>query len=151
VCGIIALLRGPGPRVVLDPAEVLEPLSAVQELLRGVDPVASAEAAAAVLEQLDALLRSTDGVALLVRDRALTTRAASVGEAVADWIAATEAKLDAQGPPEDRSLEDANAALLRLKDARWAVMRDRLPTATAVRELVGADPSWSAIEVVTSI
>jgi glucosamine--fructose-6-phosphate aminotransferase (isomerizing) len=151
VCGIIALLRGPGPRVVLDPAEVLEPLSAVQEALRGADPVAAAEAAAAVLEQLDALLRSTDGVALLVRDRALTTRAAAVGEAVADWIATTEAQLDAQGPPDGRSLEDANAALLCLKDARWAVMRDRLPTAAAVRELVGADPSWSAIEVGTSI
>ena len=31
------------------------------------------------------------------------------------------------------------------------MVRDRLPTATGVRELVGPDPSWSAIEVGTSI
>ena len=69
MCGIIALLRGPGARVHLDPAVVLEPLRAVQQALDSRDPVAAAEAAAALLEDLDALLQSTDGVALLVRDR----------------------------------------------------------------------------------
>ena len=151
MCGIIALLRGPGSRVVLDPAEVLDPLSAVQRALQAPDPVAAADAASALLEELDALLRTTDGVALLVRDRDVTTRAAAIGAAIHDWISATEAMLDADGPPHDWPLEEANAALLRLKDARWAVMCDRLPTATGVRELMGPDPSWSAIEVGTSI
>ena len=151
MCGIIALVRGPGSRVVLDPADVLDPLSAVQRALDAPDPVAAAEAAADLLEELDARLLTTDGVALLVRDRDVATRAAAVGAAVHDWIEATETKLDAAGAPDGRSLEEANAALLRLKDARWAVMCDRLPTANAVRELMGPDPSWSAIEVGTSI
>jgi glucosamine--fructose-6-phosphate aminotransferase (isomerizing) len=151
VCGIIALLRGPGSRIVLDPADVLDPLSAVQRALAGADPVEAATAASELLEELDARLRTTDGVALLVRDRDLATRAAAVGDAVHDWITSTERELDAAGAPAGSSLELVNAALLRLKDARWAVMCDRLPTATGVRELMGPDPSWSAIEVGTSI
>ena len=151
MCGIIALLRGPGSRVALDPADVLEPLSAVQRALDASDSVEAALAAAALLEDLDARLRTTDGVALLVRDRDVATRSAAAGAAVLDWIDATEAELDASGAPAGRSLEEANAALLRLKDARWAVMCDRLPTAAGVRELMGPDPSWSAIEVGTSI
>ena len=69
-----------------------------------------------------------------------------------DWIGATEAQLDADGAPAGHTLEDANAALLRLKDAllgggaRPAAHRRR-----GVRELVGPEPSWSAIEVGTSI
>ena len=151
MCGIIALLRGPGPRVVVDPSEVLDPLTTVQQALLGADLVSAAEAAADLLEQLDALLRTTDGVALLVRDRDVVTRAAAAGAAIEDWIATQEAELDAAGAPAGRSLEEVNAALLRLKDARWAVVRDRLPTATAVRELMGPEPSWSSIEVGTSI
>ncbi|MFL6206836.1 MAG: SIS domain-containing protein [Acidimicrobiales bacterium] len=151
MCGIIALLRGPGSRVALDPADVLDRLSAVQRALAGPEPVEAATAAAALLEELDARLRSTEGVALLVRDRDVATRAAAVGDAVHDWISATEAELDAAGPPRGSSLETANAALLRLKDARWAVTCDRLPTASGVRELMGPHPSWSAIEVGTSI
>jgi glucosamine--fructose-6-phosphate aminotransferase (isomerizing) len=151
VCGIIALLRGPGERRALDPAEVLEPLSAAQQALAGADPVEAARAAADLLEQLDDLLRTTDGVALLVRDREVATRTAAAGDAIGEWITEAEAQLDATGAPADHTLEDANAALLRLKDARWAVVRDRLPTAEAVRELVGREASWSAIEIGTSI
>jgi glucosamine--fructose-6-phosphate aminotransferase (isomerizing) len=151
VCGIIALLRGPGERRALDPAEVLDPLSAAQRALDGADPVAAATAAADLLDGLDRLLRSTDGVALLVRERQVATRAAAAGDAIGEWVDRVEAELDAAGAPAGHTLEEANAALLRLKDARWAVVRDRLPTATAVRELVGADASWSAIEIGTSI
>ncbi len=111
----------------------------------------AARAAAGVLEELDRLLRTPDGVALLVRDRELTSRAAAVGAATVDWVAGVEARLDADGAPVGHTLEDTNASMLRLKDALWAVVRDRLPTATKVRELVGDRPSWSAIEIATSI
>ena len=151
MCGIIALLRGPGARVDRDPADVLDPLSAVQRALDTLDPVAAAEVAAGLLEELDGLLQAPNGVALLVRDREVATRTAAVGAAVYDWIGALEAQLDATGAPLGHTLEDANSALLRLKDALWAVVRDRLPTAAGVRELVGPEPSWSAIEVGTSI
>jgi len=86
-----------------------------------------------------------------VRDREVAARTAAVTDAAGDWVTGVEAELDDHGAPEGHSLEDANAAVLRLKDALWAVARDRLPTATRVRELVGDRPSWSAIEIGTSI
>ena len=107
--------------------------------------------AAELLEELDDLLRSPDGVALLVRNREVAARTEAVTAVAGDWVASVEGGLDAHGAPEGHSLESANASLLRLKDALWAVARDRLPTATAVRELVGESRSWSAIEVGTSI
>ncbi len=152
MCGIIALLRGPGPRRALPPTEVLDRLDAVQRHLRDTaDLVAAAEAASAGLEDLDRLLRSTDGVALLVRDREVATRVEAAGVSIGDWITDAEAALDAGGADGGRPLEVVNAAIVRLKDARWAIARDRVPTAQRVRELVGADASWSAIEIGTSI
>ncbi|HJR25743.1 MAG TPA: SIS domain-containing protein, partial [Acidimicrobiales bacterium] len=71
--------------------------------------------------------------------------------AVGDWVAAAEQRLDRDGGTAGHPLEEANAALLDLKDALWAVERDRLPTADGVRGLVGERASWSAIEVGTSI
>ena len=151
MCGIIALLRGPGERRTLPPSDVLDCLDDVQRHLA--DPAgvaAAARQAAAHLEGLDALLRSTDGVALLVRERDLATRVEAAAVVIGDWITAAERILDEDGSS-GSSLEEANAALLRLKDARWAVERDRVPTATRVRELVGAGAGWSAIEIGTSI
>lgn len=152
MCGIIALLRGPGPRRSLPSTAVIDRMDAVQRHLRdAVDLVAAAEAASAGLEDLDRLLRSTDGVALLVRDREVATRIEAAGVSIGDWIADAEATLDAGGADGGRPLEVVNAAIVRLKDARWAIARDRVPTAERVRELVGAGASWSAIEIGTSI
>jgi glucosamine--fructose-6-phosphate aminotransferase (isomerizing) len=151
VCGIIALVRGPGARRAIPASDVLDPLTAAQRALDGPDPVEGAGRAAELLEELDQLLRSTDGVALLVRDREAATRTAATGAALGDWITSTEVALDAGGAPDGHTLEEANAALLRLKDALWAVVRDRLPTAERVRELVGDGAGWSAIEIGTSI
>ncbi|MGV3760400.1 MAG: SIS domain-containing protein, partial [Actinomycetota bacterium] len=65
-------------------------------------------------------------------------------------VAATEGSLDDLSRS-DGSLEELNAAILRLKDAAWALTRDRVPTAAQVRELVGTGAGWSAIEIGTSI
>jgi glucosamine--fructose-6-phosphate aminotransferase (isomerizing) len=151
VCGIIALLRGPGTRNLLPASAVLDRLDAVTRLLAdaaGVVP--AAEEAAQGLEDLDRLLRDPDGVALLVRDRDLATRVGAASAAIGDWITIAEAELDVGGP-QGASLEVTNAALLRLKDALWAVERDRVHTALRVRDMVGAGAGWSAIEIGTSI
>jgi len=151
VCGIIALLRGPGDRRLIPAADVLDQLDALQRhLAPDVDPLVAAEKAAALLEDLDRLLGTTDGVALLVREPQVATRVAGACGAGTAWVTATEARLDAEAT-EAGSFEAINAALLRLKDALWAVERDRVPTAARVRELVGAGAGWSAIEIGTSI
>ncbi len=151
MCGIIALLRGPGARSILPPADVLDHLEAIQQALEGPDPIDAAATAARLLDDLDRLLLGPDGVALLVRDRDVATRAQAAGAAFEDWVRSLEERLDHSEAQPGHALEDTNAVVLRLKDALWAVVRDRLPTATKVHELVGPSPSWSAIEVGTSI
>ncbi len=152
MCGIIAILRGPGARRLLPASDVLGRLDAIQrDLLGAADRVAAAEVAAVGLHELDVVLRDPDGVALLVREAEIATRVAAVGAAIGDWISGTEAALDAEGGDRAHPLERANAALLALKDALWAVERDRVPTALRVRDLVGSAAAWSAIEIGTSI
>ncbi len=151
MCGIIALQRGPGARRAIPASEIVDRLDAIQARLDpSADPRAVAAAAAEALEALDRLLRATDGVAALVRDPSLGTRIEAAGSVVAGWVAATEGSLDDLSRS-DGSLEELNAAILRLKDAAWALTRDRVPTAAQVRELVGTGAGWSAIEIGTSI
>ncbi len=151
MCGIIALLRGPGARSSIPAADVLDRLDALQRSL-GADGalLGAAEAASGVLEDLDRLLKRTDGVALLVRDPSLATRITAACADGRSWVADAEAALD-DAAAGDHPVEDLNAALLRLKDALWAVERDRVPTALRVRDLVGSGAGWSAIEIGTSI
>ena len=151
VCGIIALLRGPGARRELPASDVLSRLDNIQRALEGPDALDAARTAAVALEELDGLLRDMEGFALLVRHRAVATRAGAVGAAIGDWVAALEASLDSDGALGDHAMEEVNATLLRLKDARWAVERDRVPTAERVRAMVGAEAGWSAIEIGASI
>ncbi|MEX2294437.1 MAG: SIS domain-containing protein [Acidimicrobiales bacterium] len=152
MCGIIALLRGPGTRSVLPAGDLLARLDAIADRVSGGgDAVLVAEVAATSLEELDRLLRDPDGVALLVRDVDLASRVRAVGAVVGDWIRTTETQLDVAGPDDGGQLEAINAALLRLKDALWSVERDRVTTALKVRDLVGDGAGWSAIEIGTSI
>lgn len=152
MCGIIALLRGPGTRSILPTADVLQRLDLISRTITGggqIEPIASA--VATQLEELDRILRDPDGVALLVREAQVATRIRGAAAIIGDWIARAEDHLDVSGPAGDTSLEATNAAILRLKDAIWAVAQDRVTTALAVRDLVGGDAGWSAIEIGTSI
>ena len=55
------------------------------------------------------------------------------------------------GPRDAPALEAVNAAVIRLKDATWAVEKDRVRTARAVADLAGSEPGWGATEAYTSI
>jgi glucosamine--fructose-6-phosphate aminotransferase (isomerizing) len=151
VCGIIALVRGPGARRLLPTTDIVDRLDGIQRGLVGNDLLATARSATEGLGELDRGLRGSDGVALLVRDQGVAVRIAATCAGVGDWLATAEARLDEAGAVDAADLEAVNAAIVALKDAVWAVARDRLPTAEAVRDLVGAGASWSAIEVGTSI
>jgi glucosamine--fructose-6-phosphate aminotransferase (isomerizing) len=50
-------------------------------------------------------------------------------------------------------LEDVNAAMVRVKDAVWAVGRDRLRAAREVRDLAGSAglPGWAGLAVLASV
>ena len=105
------------------------------------------------LEQVDGLLRGVPGVQVLIADPALVA-------SLEEHLTALEAEFDelelgldtftsaAMSPAE---LEAVNAALVRARDAAWAVRRDRLRTARAVAELAGPDASIAAIEAFLSV
>ena len=71
-------------------------------------------------------------------------------EAVRLALAEREGALDAD-PAATVAQEAVNAAVIRLKDALWAVQRDRLPTARAVADLAGPLPTPSAVDAFASV
>jgi glutamine---fructose-6-phosphate transaminase (isomerizing) len=152
VCGIIAVLRAPGERRRPQANEILDPLrSALAALAEPADLATALTEAAGLISGVDRVLRGPEGVAALLHDRDLSTRATALAAELSLRTLTLDGELDRSGGPQGEDLEAVNAAMVALKDAVWAVDRDRLPTAVAVADLVGADPSWSAIEVGTSI
>ena len=179
MCGIIAVVRRPGARQAASAAQVTDPLHDAVAALAGGLPLAEACAVAAEhVERADALLRGAEGVWALVHDRRLLAEVEGVCTTLAATVASIEASLDAgldgdapdgarsvePGGPADvgstpdgagsrdaAALEAVNAAVIRLKDATWAVENDRVRTARAVADLAGSEPSWGATEAYTSI
>jgi glucosamine--fructose-6-phosphate aminotransferase (isomerizing) len=152
MCGIISVVRGPGARVALDPDAVATPLHRAVAALAGPAPLAEAcDAAAAEVETVDELLRDTDGVSTLIHDRRLLVEVEGLAAALAESLGVIESRLDAEGADGVASLERTNAAVVRLKDAVWAIAEDRSRTARAVADLAGSEPGWAAVEAYTSI
>ncbi len=173
MCGIIAVVRGPGTRSTPEPDAVTAPLHRAVDLLA--QPGGAADRciqAAAQVEAVDALLRSTDGVAVLIHRRRLLAEVEALAGTLGDAVAAIESQLDltpetshrppqpsASGPAatgstlvsDPAALEQTNAAVVRLKDAVWSVAQDRLRTARAVADLAGSEPNWGGVEGYTSI
>jgi glutamine---fructose-6-phosphate transaminase (isomerizing) len=163
MCGIVAVLRRSSGRMPPDGAHLLGELEqAVAEL--GTypdipDPDVMAGVAARV-EGVDALLKGAPGVRALLGDRALAVGVEHHAEQLQLATDLVEAALDANGGQRSAALtadlstvelEDVNAALVRLKDAVWAVGHDRVRTARAVADLCGSDLGPGAIEAFTSV
>jgi glucosamine--fructose-6-phosphate aminotransferase (isomerizing) len=158
MCGIVAVVRRPSERT--PPA--LDALLGELELAAGhldaalaasgAGPTAAAlDEAAAHVERVDAALRGVPGVSALVGDEAGATRIAEAAGALAGRLGALEARLDADGGVDPDELERLNAALVRVKDAVWAVSRDRLRTGRAVAALAGSTRTRAALEAFTSV
>src|SRR5262245_11852110 len=122
MCGIVAVVSRPASR----------PVPSSEQLLSGLDAALGArpdlEAVAAEVHAVDALLRGAPGIEALV-GRAelvagLTARLDQL-DAVADD---EERRLEALEATPSDELEAANATLIRLRDALWAVRRDRIRT-----------------------
>ncbi|QXC60345.1 SIS domain-containing protein [Aquihabitans sp. G128] len=153
MCGIIAVLRRRSDRTPPTAGELLEQLAGRAEVLLAAPPSDLApvvDAVAERAEQVDRLLRGTAGVLGLLADRSLPGALEAQFVEVAAALADREAALDAE-PTDPAGLEATNAAVIRLKDALWAVQRDRLRTARAVADLAGAAPSRAAIEAFASV
>ena len=99
--------------------------------------------AAELVVDADHLLRSPGGVRSLVHRHELTASIGAVLDDLEARIVTREAEIERI--PEADEVESANAELLALRDAVWAVRRDRLRTAAAVGEFAGRDAGDAAV------
>ena len=137
MCGIIAVLRCPSGRAVPGSDDVLAPLVAAVDLLGTADPSRLSDAAD-LLEGADRLLGGVPGLLALDRDPSLVGRVTATLAVAPGLLVGFEEVLG-----ESTDVEEANAALVRVRDALWSVTRDRLGTHAGVASLRSAAPAPS--------
>src|SRR4051794_22872967 len=153
MCGIIAVVRRRSDRPAPSPSSLLTPLEGAGEELRGAPPSdlgSVIDAVAGRAETVNGLLKGTPGVAALLADRALPASLDGLATEIGAALAEREATLD-ESPASAAELEVVNAGVIRLKDAIWAIQRDRLRTARAVADLAGTGAGPAAIAGFASI
>ena len=157
MCGIIAVLARRPTRSVPRAGDIESDLDGAAARLaaaagnrRDSNHLGELTAVAGGLEAVDRRLRGSPGVACLLgapggaAPDALARRAAAIDVILADL----ETTLDADDLPwTPAELEAINAVMVRLKDAAWAIGRDRPATARAVAGLIGeACPTPAAFD-----
>ncbi|MEX2100792.1 MAG: SIS domain-containing protein [Acidimicrobiia bacterium] len=154
MCGIVGVVRRRAHRVAPDVGELSRSLDlAVAEFRAGASLAVRLNRLAEPLEAIDASLRGVPGVQAILADpefaHSLETRVSAL-EVELDEI---EHDLDTHTgePIPPALLEATNAALVRARDAAWALRRDRVRTARAVEQLAGPHPSPAALEAFLSI
>lgn len=166
MCGIIAVVRRPSLRQPPGSAEVCDRLEAASQLLAGVlaaptVAVAPVADAAHAVADADRLLRGVAGVRALLEVTGLRSATTNLIDGLALQVVELERHLDSDAHGNaalaGRELERLNAAVIALKDAVWAVQRDRLRAADGVTGLledvgpVGEPFGTAAVAVALSI
>jgi glutamine---fructose-6-phosphate transaminase (isomerizing) len=138
MCGVVAVLRRRSTTAPPDAAALAADVeAALQSLAAGPGGLADA---AAGFETLDGRLRGPSGVRALATNPDLTSRLEAALAQARSEIARLEGDLDADRLPlTGPELEAANAAIVRLKDAVWAIASDRLRAAREVIALAAGD------------
>ncbi|MFI5053852.1 MAG: SIS domain-containing protein, partial [Acidimicrobiia bacterium] len=160
MCGIVGVVRRRAQRAVPDSEGLHQALDRALAALHGTGAVANRlHDAAAQVEAVDQALRGTPGLGVLLGDPQGALVIAQRVEQLDVRLDAIEAALDgADGADAGADtvlaasdLEAVNAALVRVRDAVWAVGRDRLQTASAVADLAGSEPSNAALDGYLSV
>jgi glucosamine--fructose-6-phosphate aminotransferase (isomerizing) len=153
MCGIIAIVRRRTRRATPEPADLRRRAGEAVTQLPSPDAADLAPrlwATAGALAAIDTDLRGEAGVQALLSDRSLVGALEALMSDIGAGLSAIDDHLDLQG---DRvaDLESVNAGLSEVKDAVWAIERDRLRTAREVAVLAGPDPSDAAVAACLSI
>ncbi len=136
MCGIVGVVRRRARRADPDPSALVRTLDDALGVLVGPGPVADRlTRAAELLEEVDRALRGAPGVRTLLAAPDAATELDHRAEGCWQHLDAIERDLDSGLVPAGESLESVNSALIRARDAAWAVRRERLPTAAAVADL----------------
>ncbi len=153
MCGIVAIVRRRTERAQPTAADLLERLD---DLIAGFptpgdDETAQALAArASELASIDRELRGEAGLAAMIGQSELVPGIEGRLAQLGTHIERLEAHLDAEGDAV-RDLEAVNAAMVELKDAVWAVERDRLRAAAEVVALAGPDVAGARLAAMFSV
>src|SRR5438270_2780611 len=149
MCGIIAVLSRPASRPAPEPSWLRERIGTAAGLVPAPDAgdvSARLVDTAAVLEEVDRALRGVPGVQALTGHAEVVDVIRAGVATVDDDVAALERWVDTRACGLVGSeLEAFNEAVVRVKDASWAIGRDRLRTAEAVVDLAGDDAGPAAI------
>ena len=137
MCGIIGILPRPCTRVAPQPSEILSLLDAA--LAAGNNMVAMADA----LMAADQMLRGEAGMQTLAGNISLTNEIQSRLDVIDSVANIEEARIDALHV-DTATLDTEALRLSRVRDASWAIRRDRLRTADAVHALAGEKATASS-------
>ncbi|NND74715.1 MAG: SIS domain-containing protein [Ilumatobacter sp.] len=140
MCGIIGIVSRPPTR----------PTPSAEQLVSGLDAALSSRpdvlAVAGEVAAVDAALRGLPGVLALAGQVDLVAALTSRLDQLTAFVDQVESELDANVRGFDAdSLEQANAELIVLKDAVWAIGHDRLRTVRQVEALAGPEASPSSL------
>ena len=152
MCGIIAVLRGPEHREILNPGTILPRLSSAVTFLRSAveDPEnrsTEIRQAADLLAVTDRELRTVPGIGMLVFDRSSALAIEGEIHRANDALTAIDQHLDHLSI----DLEHLNSSLLEVRDSLWAIEQDRLRTAEAVLDLAGGTPEANSLPGLMSV
>lgn len=160
MCGIIAVVRRRSTREPVSIDELTSELLLIQQLLESadVDLGSKLEQAADRLQDVDRALQGVPGLVALLSDQNATETVRRTARRLDEVVSRIEEDLDhplsgstsgstlvttrsdedalAADPALSAELEGTNAALIRCKDALWAILRDRLRAAGGVESLL---------------
>ncbi len=154
MCGIIAIVRRPSRRPTPLKDEILAPLAAVEQSFSDLDggvTCAVLRDAADELAEVDSRLRGVPGLRLLLQDRSVAgVLAHNCGQILAA-VQEIETTLESDPTLDTADLERRNHELNRIRDALWAITRDRLRAADSVAQLSNGATTASALEAFLSV
>ncbi|MEY4340203.1 MAG: putative glucosamine-6-phosphate synthase, partial [Actinomycetota bacterium] len=144
MCGIVAIVTRPSSRPVPEAADLLGLLD------RAVAAASLGDAAEAVAE-VDRLLHGVPGTRALVGRHELLAGITARLDQLDARIASRDSDLESATAMAPEALEAANAELLAVRDAVWAVRKDRLRTADMVARFAGRDAGEASVAAYLTI
>ena len=154
MCGIIAVVRQPTKRSVPCRSAITRSLAAAADSFARYAANADLHGlrvAADELTQIDAQLRGVAGLRLMLEDPSLLEVLAQGCNEFLAQIQEVEAALEANPPLKSVDLQHANFELNRIRDALWAIARDRLRAARSVSQLSNQARHPAALEAYLSV
>ena len=154
MCGIIAIVRRPSKRPTPLKDDILAPLTTLAHSLADLGGGAACFAlreAADEITDIDAQLRSVPGLRLLLQDRSVAGVLTHRCDQILATVQEIESTLESESKLDTADLEQRNHELNRIRDALWAITRDRLRAADSVAELSNNATTPSALETFLSV